>query len=47
MGGRVSAGRQSLSSYHVPVAFAVVDELPRNPALKVTLPDVARRYVRH
>ncbi len=33
--------RQSLPAYNVPVAFAVVDELPRNPALKVSLPAVA------
>jgi len=30
--------------YNVPVAFAVVDELPRNPALKVSLPAVAALY---
>ena len=36
--------RQSLPVYNVPVAFAVVDELPRNPALKVSLPDVAALY---
>lgn len=38
--------RQSLPVYNVPVAFAVVDELPRNPALKVSLPDVAALYER-
>jgi long-chain acyl-CoA synthetase len=36
--------RGSLPVYHVPVAFAVVDELPRNPALKVSLPAVAALY---
>jgi long-chain acyl-CoA synthetase len=36
--------RQSLPVYNVPVAFVVVDELPRNPALKVSLPDVAALY---
>ena len=36
--------RRSLPVYNVPVAFAVVDELPRNPALKVSLPDVAALY---
>jgi acyl-CoA synthetase (AMP-forming)/AMP-acid ligase II len=36
--------RQSLPVYNVPVAFAVVDELPRNPALKVSLPAVASLY---
>jgi long-chain acyl-CoA synthetase len=36
--------RQSLPVYTVPVAFAVVDELPRNPALKVSLPAVAALY---
>src|SRR6478752_8675744 len=36
--------RQSLPVYNVPVAFAVVDELPRNPALKVSLPEVAALY---
>jgi len=36
--------RQSLPVYNVPVAFTVVDELPRNPALKVSLPDVAALY---
>jgi long-chain acyl-CoA synthetase len=30
----------------VPVAFAIVDELPRSPALKVSLPDVAALYER-
>jgi acyl-CoA synthetase (AMP-forming)/AMP-acid ligase II len=38
--------RQSLPVYNVPVAFAGVDELPRNPALKVSLPDVAALYER-
>jgi acyl-CoA synthetase (AMP-forming)/AMP-acid ligase II len=37
--------RQALPVYNVPVAFAVVDELPRNPALKVSLPEVAALYV--
>jgi len=36
--------RQSLPAYHVPVAFAAVDALPRNPALKVSLPAVAALY---
>ncbi|MGH3676178.1 MAG: class I adenylate-forming enzyme family protein [Mycobacterium sp.] len=36
--------RQELPVYNVPVAFAWVDELPRNPALKVSLPDVAALY---
>ena len=36
--------RQSLPPYNVPVAFTVVDELPHNPALKVSLPDVAALY---
>ena len=36
--------RQSLPVYNVPVAFAVVDELPRNPALKVSLPAVVALY---
>ena len=36
--------RKSLPVYNVPVAFAVVDELPRNPALKVSLPAVAALY---
>ncbi len=36
--------RQALPVYNVPVAFEVVDELPRNPALKVSLPDVAALY---
>jgi long-chain acyl-CoA synthetase len=38
--------RQALPVYNVPVAFAVVDELPRNPALKVSLPCVAALYDR-
>ncbi|GAB3218179.1 class I adenylate-forming enzyme family protein [Mycolicibacterium hippocampi] len=37
--------RHSLPAYNVPVAFAVVDALPRNPALKVSLPDVAELYL--
>ncbi|OBI73522.1 class I adenylate-forming enzyme family protein [Mycobacterium sp. E740] len=36
--------RRSLPVYNVPVAFAVVDQLPRNPALKVSLPAVAALY---
>lgn len=36
--------RQALPVYNVPVAFAVVYELPRNPALKVSLPAVAALY---
>jgi acyl-CoA synthetase (AMP-forming)/AMP-acid ligase II len=36
--------RQALPVYSVPVDFAVVDELPRNPALKVSLPAVASLY---
>jgi long-chain acyl-CoA synthetase len=36
--------RQQLPVYNVPVAFTVVDELPRNPALKVSLPAVAALY---
>ncbi len=36
--------RQFLPVYNVPVAFAAVDELPRNPALKVSLPAVAALY---
>jgi acyl-CoA synthetase (AMP-forming)/AMP-acid ligase II len=36
--------RQSLPVYNLPVAFAAVDELPRNPALKVSLPAVAALY---
>ena len=36
--------RQALPVYNVPVAFAVVDDLPRNPALKVSLPAVAALY---
>ncbi len=36
--------RQALPVYNVPVAFAIVDELPRNPALKVSMPAVAALY---
>ncbi|SEH63756.1 Acyl-CoA synthetase (AMP-forming)/AMP-acid ligase II [Mycolicibacterium rutilum] len=36
--------RRSLPVYNVPVAFTVVEELPRNPALKVSLPAVAALY---
>lgn len=36
--------RAQLPVYNVPVAFIVVDELPRNPALKVSLPAVAALY---
>jgi long-chain acyl-CoA synthetase len=38
--------RQALPVYNVPVDFAVVDELPRSPALKVSLPAVAALYDR-
>lgn len=36
--------RQALPAYNVPVAFAVVGALPRNPALKVSLPAVAALF---
>jgi acyl-CoA synthetase (AMP-forming)/AMP-acid ligase II len=36
--------RHELPVYNVPVAFTVVDALPRNPALKVSLPEVAALY---
>ncbi|WAC57060.1 ANL family adenylate-forming protein [Gordonia sp. SL306] len=36
--------RESLPSHHVPVEIAVVDELPRNAAWKVTVRDVAALY---
>ncbi|WP_460359382.1 class I adenylate-forming enzyme family protein [Mycobacterium sp. ZZG] len=36
--------RQELPVYAVPVAFTVVDALPRNEALKVSLPAVAALY---
>jgi long-chain acyl-CoA synthetase len=36
--------RRELPVYNVPVAFTVVDDLPRNPALKVSLPAVAALY---
>jgi acyl-CoA synthetase (AMP-forming)/AMP-acid ligase II len=36
--------RQQLPVYSVPVAFTFVDQLPRNPALKVSLPAVAALY---
>lgn len=36
--------RAQLPVYNVPVAFTVVDELPRNPALKVSLPAIAALY---
>ncbi len=36
--------RAQLPVYNVPVAFIVVDELPRNPALKVSLPAIAALY---
>ena len=36
--------RDSLPRHHFPVAIAVVDELPRNPSLKVSLRDVAALY---
>lgn len=39
--------RQTLPVYNVPVAVATVDELPRTPALKVSLPAVAALYAGH
>jgi len=36
--------RRELPVYNVPVAFTVVDDLPRNPAMKVSLPAVAALY---
>jgi long-chain acyl-CoA synthetase len=38
--------RASLPSHHVPVAIAVVDELPRNTAMKIIAGDVAALYSR-
>jgi long-chain acyl-CoA synthetase len=38
--------RQKLPVYNVPVAVTIVDQLPRNPALKVSLPAVAALYER-
>ncbi len=36
--------RRELPVYNVPVAFTAVGDLPRNPALKVSLPAVAALY---
>ena len=36
--------RKSLPRHHVPVAVVAVEELPRNPALKVSLREVAALY---
>ena len=36
--------RDALPSHHVPVAIAVVDELPRNAAMKVRPTEVAALY---
>jgi acyl-CoA synthetase (AMP-forming)/AMP-acid ligase II len=36
--------RQQLPRHHVPVAIVVVDQLPRNPSLKVSLAAVAALY---
>jgi long-chain acyl-CoA synthetase len=36
--------RESLPSHHVPVAIAIVDELPRNAAMKVRPKEVAALY---
>ncbi|CAN5616218.1 hypothetical protein BH09ACT8_BH09ACT8_20000 [soil metagenome] len=38
--------RVELPKHYVPVAVAVLDELPRNPALKVSLRDVAALHLR-
>jgi acyl-CoA synthetase (AMP-forming)/AMP-acid ligase II len=38
--------RQQLPAHHVPVAIAVVDELPRTPAMKVSIPAVRDLYQR-
>ncbi|OBG35483.1 class I adenylate-forming enzyme family protein [Mycolicibacter heraklionensis] len=40
----ISLVRETLPSHHVPVAVAIVDELPRNPALKVRPADVAALF---
>ena len=39
-----NSSARELPVYNVPVAFTVVDDLPRNPALKVSLPAVAALY---
>ena len=36
--------RDALPRHHVPVAITAVDELPRNPSLKVSLRDIAALY---
>lgn len=38
--------REALPAHHVPVAVAFVDELPRTPSLKVSVPGVAALYRR-
>ncbi|WP_395309979.1 fatty acid--CoA ligase family protein [Mycobacterium sp. AMU20-3851] len=37
----LAAVREALPAHHVPVAVALVDELPRTPSLKVSVPGVA------
>lgn len=45
-GGTPGFVRKSLPSHHVPVAIIASDELPRNPAMKVSVRDVAALYDR-
>ncbi len=40
----LAAVREALPAHHVPVAVAMVDELPRTPSLKVSVPGVAALY---
>ncbi len=40
----LAAVREALPAHHVPVAVAFVDELPRTPSLKVSVPGVAALY---
>lgn len=40
----LAAVREALPAHHVPVSVAFVDELPRTPSLKVSVPGVAALY---
>lgn len=40
----LTAVREALPAHHVPVAVVLVDELPRTPSLKVSVPGVAALY---
>ena len=36
--------RQSLTAYEIPVAYSIVDDLPRTPSMKISQPSVKEMF---